>query len=402
MANEKEWQQDISNTVDTHTEKIDNHETRITQNENKLGNHEKRIDNIETTSDVGQIATRVQAIEDKNKEQDNAIDELKDKDTLLEQSINANTTLVQEEASNRAKAIDTVNTSIQNVKNSSYPIIGGVLDDTDDTYEIPYTRICRKNAIGELVLNAGSTFQEGASIYLNGNQAKSTEWEVGSANIRVIDPDNLQKISILSIAPKKQTLKFRGLNIVRSINNAKADDDGNVNIKPNVLEMVYPVGSIYMSVTNKSPATFLGGTWQALNEGRVLIGASSTYTAGKTGGEFTHKITVAELPAHNHSASTGSAGAHTHTASTNSTGAHTHNYVQSPVSNQIFGAGGFQNKAVESKTAATSSAGAHSHTVSVASNGAHTHSVSIGNTGSGNAMNNMQPYLAVYMWKRTA
>ena len=77
MANEKEWQQDISTTVDTHTITIADHEERITANKVKLDEHETRIDNIETTSDVGQFATRIQAVEDKNTEQDDAIDTLK-------------------------------------------------------------------------------------------------------------------------------------------------------------------------------------------------------------------------------------------------------------------------------------------------------------------------------------
>ena len=77
MANEKEWQQDISTTVDAHTADLANHENRLNQAETNIADHEKRIDNIETTSDVGQFATRIQAVEDKNTEQDSAIDTLK-------------------------------------------------------------------------------------------------------------------------------------------------------------------------------------------------------------------------------------------------------------------------------------------------------------------------------------
>ena len=77
MANEKEWQQDISTTVDAHTAKLSDHENRLNQAETNIADHEKRIDNIETTSDVGQFATRIQAVEEKNTEQDSAIDTLK-------------------------------------------------------------------------------------------------------------------------------------------------------------------------------------------------------------------------------------------------------------------------------------------------------------------------------------
>ena len=66
-----------------------------------------------------------------------------------------------------------------------------------------------------------------------------------------------------------------------------------------LLDLIYPVGSIYMSVNNVSPATFLGGTWVAL-EDRFLIGASSTYSAGSTGGSTTHTLTVDEIPSHSH------------------------------------------------------------------------------------------------------
>ena len=133
-------------------------------------------------------------------------------------------------------------------------------------------------------------------------------------------------------------------NIASAVNAAKTD----------VLQKVFPVGSFYTSYNiNTNPATLLGfGTWTAV-QGRVLLSASSAYSAASTGGAATHVITVGELPAHTHAASTGSAGAHTHTASTASAGAHTHSV---------------------SGTAA--SAGEHTHTVTAASDGAHTHTVS--------------------------
>lgn len=47
-----------------------------------------------------------------------------------------------------------------------------------------------------------------------------------------------------------------------------------------ILSMVYPVGSVYISVNDVSPAAFLGGTWEKISQGRVLQGASGTQTAG--------------------------------------------------------------------------------------------------------------------------
>lgn len=61
----------------------------------------------------------------------------------------------------------------------------------------------------------------------------------------------------------------------------------------------YPVGAIYMSVTEANPAALFGGTWERIG-GRFLLGADSTYAAGSTGGEASRTLTVEEMPRHNH------------------------------------------------------------------------------------------------------
>lgn len=61
----------------------------------------------------------------------------------------------------------------------------------------------------------------------------------------------------------------------------------------------YPVGAIYLSVTDVNPASLFGGTWERIG-GRFLLGADSTYVAGSTGGEAAHTLTVDEMPRHNH------------------------------------------------------------------------------------------------------
>lgn len=149
------------------------------------------------------------------------------------------------------------------------------------------------------------------------------------------------------------------------------------------MKKIYPVGSIYMSTVSTNPATLLGfGTWEAMPAGRVLLaqGKSSwgtTYNAGSTGGEATHQLTVGELPSH------------THSASTNVTGEHTHNYTTYQYLNW-HGSKEASSDWMNTSTGLTSKAGNHSHTVT------------INNTGSSNAHNNLQPYISVYIWKRTA
>lgn len=67
-----------------------------------------------------------------------------------------------------------------------------------------------------------------------------------------------------------------------------------------ILGLVYPVGSIYMSINNVSPATLFGGKWVQI-KGRFLLGASDVYKANTTGGEATHTLTNNEMPNHQHS-----------------------------------------------------------------------------------------------------
>ena len=179
-----------------------------------------------------------------------------------------------------------------------------------------------------------------------------------------------------------------------------------------------------------SPASFIGGTWERV-EGEFIIGASSAYPVGTTGGSATHTQTTAEMPSHSHSGSTGSAGSHSHSASTDSAGwhshsgttgwagSHTHDATIKSNGSSVGGgnglassSGGYGDWSSGKATITTDSAGSHTHsfstngtgshthTVSIGDAGAHTHTVSIGSTGSGQAMSILNPYYALYIWVR--
>lgn len=83
--------------------------------------------------------------------------------------------------------------------------------------------------------------------------------------------------------------------------------------KTSILNLVYPVGSIYMSVNNESPQTFLGGTWERWGQGCVPVGVSANANDsdfGKVeqqGGERKHQLITSEMPNHRHQ------GQYTHT-----------------------------------------------------------------------------------------
>ena len=196
----------------------------------------------------------------------------------------------------------------------------------------------------------------------------------------------------------------------------------------NIVDKVYPVGSIYLSVNNVNPGTLFGGTWTAWGSGRVPVGVNASDTdlnaAEKTGGEKTHKLTATEMPSHTHTFSgsavnTGNQSAnHTHSFSgtTSSAGAHVHNYVLTPNDGGSL-AGlwvpdtsvGNKKTSFQSGSKYMQSAGAHTHTISGNTGGQsanHTHSVTAKgtntSTGGNGSHNNMQPYITCYMWKRTA
>ncbi len=160
---------------------------------------------------------------------------------------------------------------------------------------------------------------------------------------------------------------------------------GNVNIPTgtaykvggvSLVDLIYPVGSIYMSVSSTSPATLFGGTWQQI-EDTFLLAAGNTYTAGDTGGEATHTLIEGELP--------NISGTAVFRAVQNSSGT---NYSIQP------SASGHFTRSSNSSTGNTIKGG------STASNG--TQSNLTFEFGSGNSHNKMPPYLAVYIWKRTA
>ena len=142
--------------------------------------------------------------------------------------------------------------------------------------------------------------------------------------------------------------------------------DANVNVVE-VLKKAYPIGSVYINASNSTnPASLLGfGTWVVFGAGKVMVGLdagdTSFDTVGETGGEKAHTLTVAEMPAH------------THTTTFNMyTGPGVFGYT-TPC--PLIDANDTLDKTVQPSTSSV---------------------------GSGNAHNNLQPYIVVYFWKRTA
>lgn len=135
---------------------------------------------------------------------------------------------------------------------------------------------------------------------------------------------------------------------------------------PKLLSKIYPVGSVYITYNNNNPGNFLGGTWERFGQGRTLIGegtgndgsTSMSFTANSTGGEYKHKITIDEMPSHNH---------------------------------KLYARGG--------PTAQVSSPFAENRPIIQGSNH---YGFNVSSAGGDTSHNNIQPYITVHFWKRTA
>lgn len=145
-------------------------------------------------------------------------------------------------------------------------------------------------------------------------------------------------------------------------NKFEVDSEGNITAKSIsvedikiatqvVLDVMYPVGAIFMSMNSVNPSTIYGGEWEQIKD-TFLLACGDKYEVNQTGGEETHKLTIEEMPSHNHSYD-----------------------IKEMVPN-----GGSMSIPVWANTG--------------------TIVPTTRNTGGGQSHNNMPPYLVVYMWKR--
>lgn len=165
----------------------------------------------------------------------------------------------------------------------------------------------------------------------------------------------------LTHSPDGTSVKFKKSNLLKEVNSDVSELQG---IISGLLDWFYPIGTIYETTssdldTTTKMNTHFGGTWEAYGSGRVLVGKSADTefdTIGETGGEKTHTLTTAEMPSH------------THTMNNNTL-----------VNRNIAGTGGSQGA-----------------TTVLAS------TISMNPSGGDGPHNNLQPYIVVYRYRRTA
>lgn len=140
----------------------------------------------------------------------------------------------------------------------------------------------------------------------------------------------------------------------------ETDGSWTIWIAPN-LNQFYPIGSIYQSTEPTNPAIFMGGVWERFGNGRVLVGVDETDTdfnaASKQGGEKTHTLTIDEMPSHRH---------------------------------RQFVSANNGNDAVRRDWSSDGAGRAYDQ------------GMETGRTGGNRPHNNLQPYVTIYRWRRTA
>ena len=150
------------------------------------------------------------------------------------------------------------------------------------------------------------------------------------------------------------------------INAVKNETKAEINaVKDEIKRATSHVGQIILSTTLNTAdkvKNIYGGNWEAFGAGKVLIGAGSnggrSFTAGSTGGEYTHTLTINEMPSHTHTV--------------------TDRYFKRNQGDQLGNTHGDELLGNTYTTETTSAAGG------------------------GQAHNNMQPYVVVYMWRRVS
>lgn len=149
-------------------------------------------------------------------------------------------------------------------------------------------------------------------------------------------------------------------NIIEDISDLRRDLDelALATSSGSILNTVYPIGSVIIRYDSEDCSSFLGGTWVKFGSGQVLVGQDTNDadfdTIGETGGEKTHTLTVDEIPSHRHT------------------------------------------------LGSTNGAVGYVETVSLGNRATATYTSYTNFVGGGGAHNNLQPYIVVNFWRRTA
>ena len=239
---------------------------------------------------------------------------------------------------------------------SDYSVTGGnytFAADTASSYDVMMTLSdsfnvpVQRTATGSSCTKVFSVFSEGKGFAVGKVAEKENTFEVGW-NAQFNNDVNINEVNFKPSDSFKEHWA--------AILNGETPSGTNP-----LLDLIHPVGSIYWSTNITSPETLFGGTWEQIKD-TFILAAGDSYSAGSTGGEANHTLTIDELPSHRHYLKYGNV------------------YI------------GYLN----SNAAQSNGNALYKYNVS---RGDALHGEDVGG---GKAHNNMPPYLVAYCWKRTA
>ena len=140
-----------------------------------------------------------------------------------------------------------------------------------------------------------------AGMHKNASDIASMQSDVASATAAASQASQ----NVATLTGTVNTLSSTVTSVQTTANNAQSTANSALNVAnsklstSDLLDLVYPVGSIYLSVGSTSPSTLFGGTWEQIKD-TFLLGSGDNYTLGDTGGEATHTLTANEIPSHHH------------------------------------------------------------------------------------------------------
>ena len=241
------------------------------------------------------------------------------------------------------------------------------------------------NILNNITINPGVT-QEYTMIITYKNSGSNQDADKNKSLIGKLEITDLSGNSIL---PETSTGSIEEIELEQTLYGLTVKE---------IMNEIYPIGSIYTSTTDTNPSEKFGGVWERYAEGKTLIGVNesdtSFNTVEKTGGSKSTTLTTNNLPRHTHgipslNGKTSTNGEHIHPYTLNKTAVGT-TYGYPPLTASSFTGYNYDSS---TSSAMIRPAGEHSHTVT-------TDTSTTSSTGSGSSFSNLQPYITVYMWKR--
>lgn len=253
-------------------------------------------------------------------------------------------------------------------------------DPTDINVTLEVVEEVQTLSASQTIVDLAACTTEGLAVYINGIRLKPADWSATTATRVTLTTaaSGGEKIHFVQNEPTGTAAFLSQAENLADVPD-KAEARTNLELLTNTTyldalwklmnQRQYPVGEIYTTRREGNPATLLGfGTWERYAQGRVLVGydeGDASFNAqDKTGGAKTHALTEAELPAHRHRIGIAGGG----------DAVRVDRWIEDPSSDNLVGG----------------------------NTSAYARSVENSSVGGGQAHNNLQPYITVFMWKRTA